>query len=457
MPNVKHTETMSSEQQYTDLYAQNAGMIARHCAPLLNAPREAAAEAFAKGGFPTRRDEKYKYTDVAAAFAPDYGVNLDRIPVPVNPYEAYRCPVHGLGDASYYVLNDTFCPPPADAPRHLPPGVIVASLAEVAASHPTLVEPYYGRLAEVSDAVTAINTMLAQDGLFVYIPAGVKVEHPIQIVNVAHANVDFMNNRRVLIVVGQEAEATILFCDHATEERRFLNTQVVEIHAAERSVLNMYCLEETHADYHLFNNMYARQAEGSRIVFNNLMLHNGLTRNMLYVKLDGNHAETECYGCIVADKDQHVDNHVIVDHASPECTSNILYKYLLDGRAVGGFVGHVLVRKDAQHTYSEETNANICVSKDARIYTRPMLEIYADDVKCNHGATTGRMDESALFYMRQRGIPEAEARILLQHAFINDVISRINVESLRTRLSDLVEARFRGEPGTCAEHKCRMV
>lgn len=162
----------------------------------------------------------------------------------------------------------------------------------------------------------------------------------------------------------------------------------------------------------------------------------------------------ETNGAVITDETQHVDNNVLADHVAPNCTSDMLYKYVLDGRSTGAFAGKVLVRTDAQKTVSQQTNANLCASPQARVYSQPMLEIYADDVKCNHGSTIGKLDENALFYMRQRGVPEAEARLLLQHAFINDVLQRVTLEHLRDRLSHLVELRFRGELSKCRD--CKM-
>ena len=155
------------------------------------------------------------------------------------------------------------------------------------------------------------------------------------------------------------------------------------------------------------------------------------------------------YGCVIADKQQHVDNNTLIDHRAPNCQSTELYKYVLDGEAVGAFAGRVLVREGAQKAISQETNANLCATDTARMYTQPMLEIYADDVKCSHGSTVGQLNEQALFYMRQRGIPEDEARILLKYAFAGEVLNSIKMAPLRDRLHYLVEKRFRGELSKC--------
>ena len=160
-------------------------------------------------------------------------------------------------------------------------------------------------------------------------------------------------------------------------------------------------------------------------------------------------AEINLCGMAIADKNQHVDNNTSIDHAVPNCTSNELFKYVLDDQSVGAFAGLVLVRPDAQHTSSQQTNRNLCATRDARMYTQPQLEIYADDVKCSHGATVGQLDENALFYMRARGIAEKEARLLLMFAFVNEVIDTIRLDALKDRLHLLVEKRFRGELNRC--------
>ena len=174
-----------------------------------------------------------------------------------------------------------------------------------------------------------------------------------------------------------------------------------------------------------------------------------MTCNRLDLVFKGDGAECRCNGCVIADKDQRVDNNTLIDHQAGHCTSNELYKYVLDGEAVGAFAGKVLVRHGAQKTVSQETNQNLCATKRARMFTQPMLEIYADDVKCAHGSTVGQLNDAALFYMRQRGISLKEAKLLLEFAFVNEVIDNIQLEPLKDRLHYLVEKRFRGELNKC--------
>ena len=434
---------MGSEQQYIDLYKQCRTMIHEHSSDVMNNVRDEAFERFASAGFPSRKVERYKYTDIQKLFAPDYGLNLNRLQIPVDPYNAFRCDVPNLSTSLYFVVNDGFYQD--EKPKgHLPEGVIIGSLKEFATT------TYYNQLAgKANDATTDLNTMLAQDGLYVYVPKNIKVDRAIQVINILRSDVDLMVNRRVLIILEAGAELKMLFCDHAADDRNFLATQVIEAYVGENASLDLYCLEETHAKNVRVSNVYIDQQANSRVNHNVITLHNGITRNKLDLTFSGEGAECQCYGCVIADKQQHVDNNTLITHKVPHCTSNELYKYVLDDKAVGAFAGRVLVEHGAQKTTSQMTNQNLTATKEARMYTQPMLEIYADDVKCAHGSTVGQLNDAALFYMRQRGISLEEAKLLLQNAFINEVIDKMQLEPLRDRLHHLVEKRFRGELNKC--------
>ena len=434
---------MASEQQYIELYEQARQMIFDHASEVMNAVRDEAYERFVSNGFPSRKVERYKYTDIQKLFEPNYGLNLNRLTIPVDPYNAFRCDVPNLSTSLYFVVNDMFYRD--DKPKgHLPEGVIIGSLKEFASS------AYYNQLAgKANDAITDLNTMLVQDGLYVYVPKNVKVDRAIQVINILRSDVDLMVNRRVLIVLEEGAELKMLFCDHAADDRNFLATQVIEAYVGDNASLDLYCLEETHYKNVRVSNVYIDQQANSRVNHNVITLHNGITRNKLDLTFSGEGAECGCYGCVIADKQQHVDNNTLITHKAPHCTSNELYKYVLDDKAVGAFAGRVLVEHGAQKTTSQMTNQNLTATKEARMYTQPMLEIYADDVKCAHGSTVGQLNDAALFYMRQRGISLEEAKLLLQNAFINEVIDHMQLMPLRDRLHHLVEKRFRGELNKC--------
>ena len=450
--------------QYIELYQQARDLICRHSSDVMNAQRDDAFEQFKSKGFPTRKEERYKYTNVQDLFAPDYGLNLSRFQIPVNPYDAFRCDVPNLSTSLYFVVNDGFYED-ALPKASLPEGVIVGSLSKNA----HLIGDYYNRLAANDDAVSSLNTMLAQDGLLVYVPRGVVVDRAIQVINILKtpfanlpsgegqgAGSSFMVNRRVLVVAEEGSAVTLLFCDHTADDLHFLTTQVTEVFAMPGSTVNLYCLEETHVKNVRVSNVYVEQQANSHVTHNVITLHNGTTRNRLDLHFRGEGAECWLGGCVIADKQQHVDNNTLVVHHVPHCDSHELYKYVLDNDATGAFAGRVLVEHGAQQTSSEMRNQNLCASREARMYTQPMLEIYADDVKCSHGSTVGQLNDAALFYMRQRGITEREARLLLQQAFVTEVIDAIALEPLRDRLRYLVDKRFRGELSKCEGCKlCR--
>ena len=439
---------MNSEQQYIDIYNQCRGLICEYSSAMMNAQREAAFERFKATGFPSQKVERYKYTDIQKLMAPDYGLNLKRLTIPVDPYEAFHCDVPNLSTALFFVVNDAF-----HSGKSLPEGVVIGSLKNA----DTGMAEYYNQLAaKDNDALTDLNTMLAQDGLLVYVPRGVVVDKTIQVINILRSDVDLMVNRRVLIVAEEGAEIKLLFCDHTADDRRFLATQVIEVFAKENAKVDLYCMEETHAKNVRLSNVYIHQESNSRVRHNIITLHNGITRNKLDLMLAGDGAECELGGCVIADKQQHVDNNTLVTHQVPHCTSRELYKYVLDEQATGAFAGRVLVQPGAQKTSSQMTNQNLCATREARMFTQPMLEIYADDVKCGHGSTVGQLNDLVLFYMRQRGIPEKEARTLLQVAFVREVVDQIELTPLRDRLHHLIDKRFRGELNKCAGCKlCR--
>ena len=424
-------------------------MICDHSVDVMNAVRDQAFEDFKRLGFPSRKVERYKYTDMQQLFAPDYGLNLNRLRIPVDPYQAFRCDVPNLSTSLYFIVNDQFYQE-ALPKVQLPEGVFIGSLAEAAAQRPELVAKYYAKIAATADdGITALNTMLAQDGLLVYVPKNVKIDRAVQVINILRSDVDLMVNRRVLVIVEEGAEARLLFCDHAVDDRPFLTTQVIEAYVGDNAQLSLYCLEETHYKNTRVSNVYVSQQANSHFDHNVITLHNGVTRNRLDLVFKGEGAECELNGCVIADKNQHVDNNTLIDHQVGHCDSRELYKYVLDDEAVGAFAGRVLVRHGSQKTTSEERNQNLCMTRQARMFTQPMLEIYADDVKCSHGSTVVQLNDAALFYMQQRGISIKEARLLLEFAFVGEVIDKISLAPLRERLHYLVEKRFRGELSRC--------
>lgn len=441
-------QSRSLEKEYIDLYKQHSPLIKRHSAEVLNRYRDEAFALFEQLGFPTNREEHYLYTDLREPLAVDYGLNINRLTIPADPYRAFKCGVPGIASYLYFVVNDAFYPARNAAP--LPEGVIVGSLREVAEREPALVERYYARLAgKKKDGLLAFNLAFAQDGFFVYVPDGVVLDKPIQIVNIMRSDVDFMANSHNVVVLGRGAKAQVLVCDHAADEVRFLANRLTEVFVGEQACYEHYKLESTHDRNTNLSALLVEQQEGSNVLANIMTLHSGMTRNLVEIALEGEHCETLLCGMALCDQAQRVDNFTSILHNKPNCHSNSLFKYILDDTSLGGFTGRLVVAQDAQKTQAYQSNKNLLLNHDARMRTKPQLEIYADDVKCSHGATIGQLDEEALFYLRSRGISREEARLLLMFAFTADIVGHVNIGSLQERIRLLVEKRLRHGNAKC--------
>ena len=443
---------MSHAQEYIDIFDHNRALIDEPCAPLLNAARERASVQFKSMGFPGIKDENWLHSNVAKRFATDYGMNLGRVEVKADTQSLFTCDVPNLKTHQAFIVNDTFRD--STGGKSLPQGVILAGLNETAEKYPTLLQPYYDALAVAGDNIAQFNTMFAQDGVVLYVPKGCVVEETIQIVTLLQANVEMLSNRRLLVILEENSCASLLICDHSSMEKQTLSTQVMEVFLGRGAKFNLYELEETSHSNTRLGHLFVRQEADSVFNHSNITLTNGFTRNSVNVALEGRGAEANVNGLAIGDKEQHIDNRTLVDHKTSDCNSTELYKYILDEHSTGVFAGKMLIRPDAQHTNSQQTNRNLCLTNDAHMYAQPQLEIYADDVKCSHGSTVGQLDENALFYMQQRGIPADEARHLLMYAFAGEVIENIRIEALRDRLHMLVEKRLRGELNHCK--RCAM-
>lgn len=441
---------MNSAQQYIDLYRQAGDTLNQDSHPLLNAQRAKALECLQTNGLPQKKDELYRYTDVQEAFSPDYGLNLNRLRLPFNPKKTHHCAVPNMGSTLIYQINDM--PEIAGHPINSngTDGVFLGSLIDFANIKGDIFSKYYNTIAQ-QGGINSLNTLFCQDGLVLFVPKGQHLDNPIQIVNLTAGNIPLMTNRRMLIILEDGAEAAILVCDHSATNTLHLTNDVSEVYLGEGSRLQYYCVEETAANNRLFGSTTFCQGRDSSLDYACITLRNGLTRHTVDIRMEGDDAKLQCSGLVIADGKQHVDNNLIVTHDALRGHSDVLYKYVLDGEARGAFAGKVLVKPGAQKTDSLETNANLCLSPRARMYTQPMLEIYADDVKCNHGSTVGQLDEQQLFYMSQRGISPDEGRRLLQQAFALDVINRIQLLPLRVRLSHMVEERFQLGNGSCGD------
>lgn len=441
---------MNALAQYIDLYRRHGADLRGNSPDVLNAQRADALGRLEGAHLPEKGEEGYTVLSVNDMFAPDYGLNLQRLHFGADASAVFHCGIPNISTLLGVVINDTFHATPS-LQRNLPEGVTMMSLASAAQSHPRLLEEYYNRIAG-HNAVSDLNTLLAQDGVLVHIARGVKLEKPLQVINVMNATFPLMAVRRVLIVLEEDARASILFCDHVADKTvDYMSCQVTEVHMAANSSLEYCDLEETSAHMRRCSQFWAQQGAGSRLVVNGTTLLGGHTRNSYEVCHTAEYAETLLAGMAVAADEQIVDNATRVVHDLPHCHSDQMFKYILEDKAQGQFYGTIVVDEKARFTKAYQSNRNLLVSQDARMHTRPQLEIYCDEVKCSHGTTVGQLDQNALFYMRSRGIPEAKARMMLMQAFMEDVIDTVDIPSLKTRLRQLLEVRLNGAREHCAD------
>jgi len=440
---------MGSIKQYTDIFRQNREAIDRNSAEVLNSRRQAALEALDDRELPDRRDEGFEKTSIDEMFAPDFGLNINRVNIPVDVASSFRCDVPNMSTAIAFVLNDSFHPSSALASK-LPEGVIFDSLRKAAVEHPELVASHYGTLAPLARPGVALNTLLVQDGVFIYVPRGVNLAKPLQLVNIFSSPASLMAVRRVLIVMDDDSEAQLLVCDHTQDcDNNYLSSQIIEVVMGRGARFDLYDMEESSAKTARYSQLFARQEAGSSLLVNGITLIGGVTRNDYNIDVTGEHSETLLAGMAIGTGHQHTDNNSSVNHLAERCHSRQLFKYVLDEESTGAFEGGITVNPSARFIEAYQSNKNLLASTSARMHTKPQLLIYCDDVKCSHGATTGQLDAEALFYMRSRGISEKEARTMLMQAFMADVIDTVRMDGLRDRLRHLVDKRFHGQRSFC--------
>ncbi len=442
---------MRSLQQYLDLYDSRREIIDSGSAAAINALRPEARKALEGKQLPDRGTEGFEKTSIKDMFSPDYGMNLTRLTMSCDIAAAFKCGVPNVSTLLAVVVNDRFVPT-STLLNNLPAGVTVMSLAQAARQYPEEISRHYGSVADLKSAGTALNTMLVQDGVYIHVGRGVRLERPIQIVTLSSSPVPTLTARRMLVVAEQGADFSILLCDHSMNSGiRSLTSQVIEVTAGEDSHIDICDIEETNASQYRYSQIYVRQHDRSNVAIGGMTLHNGSTRNEYRVDITGEGCECHLDGMAIGSGTQHIDNSSDVRHAACHSKSDQLFKYVLDDRATGAFEGSIVVEPGARFTEACQTDRNILASRGARMHTKPQLLIYNDDVKCSHGATTGQLDDRALFYMQSRGIPREEARTMLMQAFMTEIVDTVRVEAVRDRLRHLVERRLAGYDAHCSD------
>ena len=417
--------------------------------PKFQAIRQNALDSFKELGFPHHKMEKWRDTDLSDSLQYDYELCTKEFSQKQIQADLFQCDIQDLNAFTVnlyrgrYVYNN-------QAIFQMENGAIIGSMAQAIKDYPDLIEKHFGKYINTNDkAFDLLNTALFLDGLFIYVPKNVKIEQPIQLINAVGREENAFVQNRNLIIMEQGSELTFIHCDDSYDYKRSFTNSVSEFYIGENAKLDHYKIQNINNNSSLINSDYFHQERNSRLSTNKSILNGGLIRNEVYNLLNGEGAESEILGIYLADQKQHIDNQVFVDHAVPHCQSKELFKGIVDDYAHAVFNGHILVRPDAQQTLAYQDNNNIILTDKAKINSKPFLEIYADDVKCSHGATIGQLDENSLFYIRQRGIGIDNARMLLMYAFAADVINHIKVESLHTRIDDMVKKRLRGELSIC--------
>jgi Fe-S cluster assembly protein SufD len=439
----------NATEELVELFYQNRSIYYESCPPVMNEARELAIRKFQEKGIPSRKNENYKYTDLRPVFQNDFSVVPRYVEHKVDLHDVFNCNVPQLDTHIILLINGWYYGRNRKV-GDFPDGVICCSLLEAAKQYPILFEKYYNKLAgESDDPLANLNTSLAKDGLFFYIPGNVTIEKPIQVINLLNSKENTLAVQRNMFVCGKNSEATLVFCDHTLNHQFYILNNLSECFVEPNGKFNFFSIQNQHNGAVNNTHFFASLSENSNLLTNSITLNGGIVRNNLKIKLEGEHANASVNGLILADEKQHVDNFTSIDHIKPSCTSDQLYKNILNDQSSGVFAGQIHVFRDAQKTEAFQRNNNVLLSTDAEMNSKPQLIIEADDVRCSHGATTGRIDEDALFYLRTRGIGEQEARLMIMYAFADEVLSKISIAPLRESIEELVDKRLRGELSPC--------
>jgi len=434
------TETLDLKTKLvTDFYARESVMNGE-AGSAFHLKKRAALLRFEELGFPTTKNEEWKYSNVKELISASYNFNA-LSSLEVADLEDLKIPDQ-VANILYFV-NGHYSPELSKIVSSSDQ-IIIDSLQNAYKKNAVLVNTYFDELVkDDTDAFTSLNTAFAHDGVFIHIPDNQSVEHPVILRFVSDAREQNVASQpRNIIAVGKNAHVKIAEAFRTLGSERSFTNAVTEIHMERDSGVEYYKVQnESENAYHI-GTTQVRMLDNSHFYAGTVTLNGHFTRNNLNIMLDGEHCEAHMYGLYFPDGTQHVDNHTVADHRKPNSESNELYKGILRDRAKGVFNGKIFVRPDAQKTNAFQSCKNIVLSTEATMNTKPQLEIFADDVKCSHGTTTGQIDEEALFYMRSRGISKPEAMALLMYAFCADVVSQIKIDSIREYLEGVIAEKL---------------
>jgi len=427
----------ATASRYTAEYQTIVFALPGQALPWLKAFRSEAVAQFSAHGFPSPREEEWRYTNVSGIEKKLFSPSLD---LTVSDVDAEWLKSHQLENAWVLVLVNGHFSAELSVLDGLPEAVSVMSMADALAKQPSNVEKYLGAAANHSEhSFIAFNTAWFSDGLFVHVPAKLVLDRLIQVLHIV-TGVDAMATTRNIIIADEMADVKVIET-YVGNDSAYLTAAVTEVFVGQNADVTLYKMQcESEKAYH-FGGSYIKQARDARFTHHNFAFGGLLARSDIHVDLD--HAsECELNGLYLGIKRQHIDNHTRINHLKPHAISRELYKGVLDDRARGVFQGRVIVAVDAQKTDSQMNNRNLLLSDDAEVDTKPQLEIYADDVKCAHGVTVGQLDEKSIFYLQSRCVDEETARNMLTFAFANEMVDKIKIKSLHDKVLEQVLARF---------------
>lgn len=430
------------EERFRSAFAVHEGHTLNGSNANLHGLRRSALDAFTTLGFPAKKTEAWKYTHLDRQLRRDYQLALTSVEHSFTQADIDTVAIPEL-DAYRIVLVNGRYQPTLSSVEGLPEGVVVTGFGQASEKHADLVNAHLGRYAKAeSEAYTALNMAFAQDGYFVYVPKNVIVEKPILVIQVLRVADDTFIQPRNLIVAERSSSVKIIEQRTNQSTSPVFSNIVTEAFTGANAHVDHYVIQDEGEQATQVYTLHAYQEGDSVFSTNTTTLSGEVVRNNMTMLPDAENCESHLLGLFLGNGSMHVDNHTLVDHTKPNCFSNELYKGILADRATGVFNGKVFVRPDAQKINAYQTNQTILLSDTAHMYTKPELEIYADDVKCSHGATTGQLDDEALFYLRARGINEQQARALLLLAFARDVLDDVKIEPLRAYLDARIGERF---------------
>lgn len=398
--------------------------------------RSDAIKIFEEKGFPTKKEEAWKYTSLNKILKEDYSVFPKREKA-LEYSEVRKYFIHDI-DSYKIVFIDGKYSSHLSQTTHEGIDVCLMSSALSKPKYRLVIENYFNKAA-TKDSLTSLNTAFSQEGAYIHIPKNKLVEKPIQIIHFSTGNeAATMLQPRNLVVVDENSHVQIIERHQSLTDNAVLTNSVTEIFANKRAIVDYYKIQNDNDNASLIDNTFINQKMQSHVAVHTFSFGGKLTRNNLNFFQNGEHIDSTLKGVTIIGNKQHVDHNTLVHHIEPNCESHQDYKGIFDENATGVFNGKVIVEKEAQKTNAFQANNNILISDKATINTKPQLEIFADDVKCSHGCTIGQLDESALFYMRSRGIPEKEAKGLLMFAFSNDVLSSVKIPEIKQRITKII-------------------